>query len=341
MSFVRRARILIPSCSTSSCSAAWTHPRAFATAAAADNGAPAATAAASTSAAAAASPSATGSNAVALPQTDAPTPFDPFVHVPLVSLTSASPLADPSTNEPLVVPLPSPLFNTPSRPSLLHRLVVAHLASLRQGTAASKNRSQVNYSGKKMRPQKGTGNARLGSRGSPMLKGGGHAFAKTPKGPDGWSLKVNRKEERLGLRVSLSDKWRQGRLNVVDRLAMPDASTRQLDQLLKRKGWQDSLFVVANGQDRDANQIAFELSSGNLEKTAIVSDIQDLGVWDIVKHKNVVIELDAVDELIYRLDPDLAEDLAMLDLAEEEEFDLMSATTADSTPVEQPGPVHA
>ncbi|KAM0793691.1 hypothetical protein ACM66B_001118 [Microbotryomycetes sp. NB124-2] len=315
MSFVRRARILIPSCS-SSCNAAWTQPRAFATAASSTS--TTSTPLAATTSAASAGES---SSSVSLPQTAPPTPFDPFVHVPLVSLTSNSPLSDPSTNEPLVVPLPSPLFNAPSRPTLLHRLVVAHLASLRQGTAANKNRSQVNYSGKKMRPQKGTGNARLGSRGSPMLKGGGNAFSKIPKGPDGWTLKVNRKEERLGLRVGLSDKWRQGRLNVVDRLAMPDASTRQLSQLLKQRDWQDALFVVANGQDRDANQIAFELSSGNLEKTSVVSDVQELGVWDIVKHKNVVIELDAVDELIFRLDPNMAEDLAMLDLAEEEEFD--------------------
>lgn len=164
-----------------------------------------------------------------------------------------------------------------------------------------------------------------------MLRGGGNAFAKQPKGPDGWSLKVNRKEERLGLRVGLSDKWRQGRLNVVDRLAMQDASTRVLKQSLQRQDWLDSLFIVANGQDRDAQQIAFELSSGNLTDVAVVSEIEELGVWDIVKHKNVVIEMDALDELIYRLDPDLAQDLELLDIAEEEEFDMDSLTPEDET----------
>ncbi|KAK4052915.1 54S ribosomal protein yml6, mitochondrial [Microbotryomycetes sp. JL221] len=274
----------------------------------------------------------------ALPTTPPPTPYHAYVHLPLLSLTSTSPLVDSTTSDPLVVALPSPLFNTPSRPTLLHRLVVSHLASLRQGTSATKNRSQVNFSGKKTRPQKGTGRARLGSRGSPMLKGGGHAFAKQPKGPDGWSLKVNNKEQRLGLRVGLSDKWRSGKLHIVDRLAMADASTRQLNKYLSKRDWLDSCFIVANGQDRDVEQIAFELSSDNLPDVHVVSDIDQLGVWDIVKHNNVILELDAIDELIYKLDPELAQDLELLDIAEEDEFtveDELTTSKDDTASSEQ------
>lgn len=222
----------------------------------------------------------------------------------------------------MLVPLPSPLFNVPPRPSLLHKLVIAHLSSLRAGTAASKNRSEVSFSGRKIKPQKGTGGARLGSKGSPMLKGGGHAFGIRPKGPDGWLRKVNRKEERLGLRVALSEKWRTGNLAVVERLGLQETSTRQLKQLLGGRGWLDALFVVGDGVGglaRDGQQVAFELSSGNLPDVAVVSDVNEMGVYDIVKQRKVVVELEALDELIRRLDPGMAEELEMDALSEEME----------------------
>ncbi|KAK4696180.1 large subunit ribosomal protein L4, partial [Phenoliferia sp. Uapishka_3] len=198
---------------------------------------------------------------------------------------------------------PSPLFNTPSRPSLLHKLIISHLASLRTGNASTKNRSQVNYSGKKLRPQKGTGGARLGSRGSPMLRGGGNAFALTPKGPDGWMRKVNRKEEQLGLRVGISDKWRSGDLVVVDKVGLEEIGTRVLRERLATRGWTDALFILNAGGDLEAKD-AFVRSAGNLPGISVVEDPSELGIWEIVKSRKVVIELDALEDLIKKCDPE-------------------------------------
>ncbi|KAI5478224.1 hypothetical protein MNV49_005289 [Pseudohyphozyma bogoriensis] len=229
-----------------------------------------------------------------------PPPFHPYVHVPLSGLVTR-----PKNN---LVPLPAQLFNTPSRPSLLHKLVVSHLASLRTGNASTKNRSQVNYSGKKLRPQKGTGRARLGSRGSPMLRGGGRAFGVSPKGPDGWKMKVNRKEEQLGLRVGLSEKWRSGNLVVVDRLGWEKVSTNALDKELRSRGWADALFITSADSARSLPDLeqkdAFVLSTANLQHVAVVEEPQELGIWEILKSKKVVMELTAVDEVIRRLDPE-------------------------------------
>lgn len=243
----------------------------------------------------------------------APTPYHPYVHLPLLKFAPSTPGAagEPNPSK-LVVPLPSPLFNTASRPSLLHKLVVSHLASLRAGTASTKNRSEVNFSGKKIRPQKGTGGARLGSRGSPMLTGGGRAFGPRPKGPDGWRMKVNRKEERLGLRVALSEKWRAGDLAVVDRLAVAsEPSTRKLTAQLGSRDWRDALFILAAdeisrplGSTEAWEAHLFELSAGNLPGVAVVSELAKLGTWDVVRRRKVVVELDALDALCERLDPD-------------------------------------
>lgn len=229
-----------------------------------------------------------------------PSAHDDFVHVPLSGFYQKQ-------AERMVVPLPASLFNVPSRPSLLHKIVTAYRSSLRAGTASTKNRAEVNYSGKKMRPQKGTGRARLGDRGSPMLKGGGRAFGPRAKGPDGWKRKINRKEEQLGLKVSLSDKWRSGNLAVVDKLALDLPKTRLLQEKLGARDWEDSLFVTTAAglaEQGENERAAFALAAGNLPSVAVVDNVDDLTVWEILRRRKVVLDLDAVDQLIERVDPD-------------------------------------
>ena len=94
-----------------------------------------------------------------------------------------------------------------------------------------------------------------------MLRGGGNAFALTPKGPDGWKREVNRKEEQLGLRVSLSDKWRAGDLAVVENIGLDEISTRILRERLATRGWTDALFILAPGTT--AEKEAFVRSCGD------------------------------------------------------------------------------
>lgn len=228
--------------------------------------------------------------------------LDPFVHVPLTRFK-----APISGEEPQVVTLPSPLFTVDPRPDILHRIVVAHLAGLRQGTASTKNRGMVNYSGRKLRPQKGTGRARLGDRGSPMLRGGGVAFGPKPKGPNGWALKVNRKENELGLRVTASGKWRDGDFGVVDRLALDDISTRSAKQRLKELDWMNALIVMAPVESgdavADAQRAKFELSVGNLESVDVIRDLGDLNVYDMLLRKKLVVELDVLEMFCHALNP--------------------------------------
>ncbi|POY70391.1 hypothetical protein BMF94_6672 [Rhodotorula taiwanensis] len=232
-----------------------------------------------------------------LPRSQPPTAHDDFVHVPLTGFYQ-------KPAERMVVPLPASLFNVPSRPSLLHKIITAYRSSLRAGTASTKNRAEVNYSGKKMRPQKGTGRARLGDRGSPMLKGGGRAFGPRAKGPDGWKRKINRKEEQLGLKVSLSDKWRRGNLAIVDKLALDLPKTRLLQEKLGVRGWEDALFVTSLFEEGDSERAAFALAAGNLPSVAVVDNVDDLTVWEILRREKVVLEVDAVDQLIERVDPE-------------------------------------
>ena len=130
------------------------------------------------------------------------------VHLPLTHW----PRLDASTAEvtPSYVALPSHIFSAPRRLDILHQCVVTHLASLRQGTAQTKNRAQVRGSTRKIMRQKGSGKARVGDAQSPIRRGGGHAFAKTPKD---WTIGLNKKVYEMGLRTALSERWRSGEVS--------------------------------------------------------------------------------------------------------------------------------
>lgn len=182
------------------------------------------------------------------------------------------------------VALPAHIFGlgaAETRQDLMHRSVVAHLASLRQGTAASKARSQISRSGKKLRPQKGTGRARLGDASSPMLRGGAHAFAKEPKGPHGWDRAINRKEEALAVRHALSARWREGKLDVVDRVQMRGSSkTRELRDRLASRGWLDALFVFRSTTTDPVTRLAPATSRPTAAPPPVITG-EDLALFEL------------------------------------------------------------
>lgn len=92
---------------------------------------------------------------------------------------------------------------------------------------------------------------------------------------------------------------------VVEKLGLDVPSTRTLKEKLAERGWTNALFVTGNsteGNDERARW-AFELSSGNLPDVAVCTDVSEMTVWDIVKRRNVVLDLEAVDNVIARIDP--------------------------------------
>lgn len=163
----------------------------------------------------------------ALPQSSSSTlvaPIEPaFVHLPLTrwprgasidGLTEATTIPSSSsstgTSQDLLITLPSDIFHAPSRPDILHQCVVAHLAGLRQGTAHTKNRAEVRGSNRKIQRQKGSGRARVGDVASPIRRGGGRAF---PKRQRDFSLGLNSKVWKMGVRTALSERWRRGEVS--------------------------------------------------------------------------------------------------------------------------------
>ncbi|KAL7424061.1 54S ribosomal protein yml6, mitochondrial [Cryptotrichosporon argae] len=140
----------------------------------------------------------------------APTAPGAPVLLPLSSLASQNPTLAAESN--VAISLPPHIFALPLRRDVLHRAVVWYLSTLRQGTQATRTRASVAFSGKKVRPQKGTGKARAGDAGSGTRRKGAPIH---PLSPRSHALGMPRKLRALALHTALSAKLAHGRLRVV------------------------------------------------------------------------------------------------------------------------------
>ncbi|MBI4304790.1 MAG: 50S ribosomal protein L4 [Chloroflexi bacterium] len=176
----------------------------------------------------------------------------------------------------------------PMNMAVLHQVVVAQQANRRQGTHDSKTRGQVIGSGRKLRPQKHTGRARIGDITAPRMRGGGVAHGPHPRS---YTQALPRRIRRTALRVALSDKVRTRRLFVVDDLKLSDPSTKAIKGIidgLKLKGF--TLFVT------DGVQPAVITSCRNLPDTTVLPAPQ-LSALDAARAVNLVVTQDAVKKV--------------------------------------------
>jgi large subunit ribosomal protein L4 len=130
---------------------------------------------------------------------------------------------------------------------LLHDAVVMYQANKRQGTFRTKSRGEVSGTTKKMFRQKGTGNARMGSRRSPVRVGGGHAFRKEPRD---FYYRLPKKAVRLATRMALASRIADNELTLIDDLSFSEPKTSQAAGILKAlKVNGQRLLVAVAGYD--------------------------------------------------------------------------------------------
>src|SRR5436190_17662348 len=113
---------------------------------------------------------------------------------------------------------------------LLHDVVLMHLANQRAGTHSTLRRGEVSGSTRKLFRQKGTGNARVGTRRTNKRKGGG--TAKGPK-PRDYEYHLPKKAVRAATRMAVLSKFRDQEALVIDDLTLPEAKTKHVAALLK------------------------------------------------------------------------------------------------------------
>src|SRR5215467_12576065 len=113
---------------------------------------------------------------------------------------------------------------------LLHDAVVMYEANLRQGTFGSKSRALVAGSTKKMYRQKGTGNARAGSRRSGIRRGGGHIFHKRPRD---FGYRLPRKALQLATRMAVASKIKDDQVTLIDDFKFSAPKTKDAAAVLR------------------------------------------------------------------------------------------------------------
>ena len=178
------------------------------------------------------------------------------------------------------------VFGIEPNQQVLFDVINAQRAALRQGTADTKERSEVSGGGRKPYRQKGTGRARQGSIRAAQWVGGGTVFGPTPRD---YAVKVNRKVRRLGLRSVLSAKVIRNELTVVDKIEIQDAKTKLFAKVLDdlKVSEKKTLVVVGSVDEKIA------LASRNI-KNAYLTTADHASVLDIASYKNLVLTLDAV-----------------------------------------------
>lgn len=151
---------------------------------------------------------------------------------------------DKSGKEVKTLTLADEVFGIEPNVQAMYDALRMQMASLRQGTADTKERSEVRGGGKKPYRQKGTGNARRGHSRSPILVGGGVVFGPSPRS---YTYHINKKVSRLAVRSLLSEKVQGNDLAVVDNLEFEKISTKEFVKMMDAcKFDKKTLFVVGN-----------------------------------------------------------------------------------------------
>jgi large subunit ribosomal protein L4 len=184
------------------------------------------------------------------------------------------------------------VFGLPPRADLLQRTIVWQLAARRSGQHATKTRSEIVGTTKKMYRQKGTGGARHGDRKVPQFRGGGRAMGPVDRDH---SIKLPKKVRALALKCALSAKQAGGNLIVLDVAAMKEPKTSALVKSLKKLGCVSALFI-----DGDAVDVNFARAAANIPGIDVLPS-QGANVYDILRRDKLVLTKAAIEKLEARL----------------------------------------
>ena len=186
------------------------------------------------------------------------------------------------------VELSEAVFGIEPNQVVVHEVVKNHLANCRQGTQSALTRAEVSGGGIKPWRQKGTGRARQGSTRAPQWTHGGIVFAPKPRD---YSYNVNKKIKRLALKSVLSAKAAEGKIIVVDSIAMDAPKTREFAAFLNAVKAEDKAYIVMPEVAANVVKSARNIP-GIVTTTATI-----LSVYDILNAKYLVVDKDALAKI--------------------------------------------
>lgn len=190
------------------------------------------------------------------------------------------------------ITLSDAIFGLTPRKDILARVVLWQQAKRRAGTHKTKTRAEVSGTGKKPFKQKGTGSARQGTLRAPQHEGGGRAHGPVVRSHE---YSLPKKVRALGLKHALSAKQTEGKLVVIEQAEVKEGKTRNLSAGFKKLGLTKPLIITGEKVNE-----AFAKAARNVVGVDVLP-VAGANVFDILRHKELVLTKDAVDALEKRL----------------------------------------
>jgi large subunit ribosomal protein L4 len=172
---------------------------------------------------------------------------------------------------------------------LIHDAVVMYQNNLRLGTVRTKNRTDVAGTTKKMYRQKGTGNARAGSRRSGVRRGGGHIHAIRPRD---WSYRLTKKALQLATRMEIASRIADNEVTLIDQLNFAQPKTSDAAAIIKALKLDGATVLVAvPGYDVNVHK-----SLRNIADVSVLP-VSELNALNILKPRRLLLTTSALDAI--------------------------------------------
>lgn len=190
------------------------------------------------------------------------------------------------------ITLPESVFGAKWNGDLVHQVVVSEQANMRTPVAHTKDRGEVRGGGKKPWNQKGTGQARHGSRRSPIWVGGGMTHG--PRNEKIYTKKINKKMKAAALYSILSEKWKKGEILFVDDIKTSAMKTKEAKEILTAistvEGYAPLLTKRKNAAlfAMGAKNKEMEKSFSNI-KSIVVDELRNITPSQVLQYKYLVI----------------------------------------------------
>ena len=197
------------------------------------------------------------------------------------------------------------VFAVPFNEGVVHQAMVRQQANARQGTASTKTRGEVSGSSRKLFRQKGTGNARAGTRKSPLRRGGGIVFGPQPRS---YRQAMPKKMRQLALRCALSARARDKELKVIEEFKLEEPKTKQMAQILTALGTDSSVLIVTSGPEDSVVKSARNLKGIKTMPANLIN------VLDILSYKILLMTVTAVRKVEQLWGEKLAEEVKLASL---------------------------
>lgn len=175
---------------------------------------------------------------------------------------------------------------------LLHEVVLMYRANQRAGTHSTLRRGEVAGSTKKLFRQKGTGNARVGTRRTNKRRGGG--TAKGPK-PRDYEYHLPRKAVQAATKMAVLSKLQDQQAIIVDEIKLPEIKTKSMSGILKNIKVDSSCLIGLGKSDIDEKKTVY-LSARNIQGVEVLP-AQLFNAYQVLRPKRLVLTKAALSEL--------------------------------------------